>query len=72
MKLQVTPARPSEEQFPASDVFVGPDSASWEYGRGFVICRGVPTEADVQALGLHRRPLPAGAARQVRVLGVLL
>jgi hypothetical protein len=69
MKLQVTPARPSEEQFPASDVFVGPDSASWEYGRGFVVCRGVPTEADVQALGLHRRP---AQARQVRVLGVLL
>jgi hypothetical protein len=60
---------PPEETHPASDVYVGPDCATWEYGRGFVICRGRPTEADVQDFGLHRRP---ARVRQVRVLGVLL
>jgi hypothetical protein len=63
---------PPEEVFPASDVYVGPECAVWEYGTGFVICRGRPTEADVQDFGLHRRPARRAAARQVKVLGVLL
>lgn len=75
MKLQVFQPEPGP-QHPASAVFIGPEGASFEFGRGFLITRGTPTEADYQSLAAFRRAHPPAPARQplrqVKVMGVRL